>query len=144
MPEIATVQADLQKVEADYLDHIESISVERNKKMEELSNLPAETSETTRQLKNRELVELSQRLEEYYQVAQQGVQQAQNDLMTPLQDKALAAVEKICKAQGIMAVFQIGSMVYLDEAQTTDITAAVKAELGIPADAVPAGMAPAQ
>jgi outer membrane protein len=136
MPEFATVQSNLQKVASDYQEHIEGMQVEANKKADELSKLPDTTSETQRQLKNREILELQQRIQEYYQVAEQGIQQAQIEQLTPLQDKAEAAIAKICKAQGIIAVFQIGAMVYLDEAQIVDITAAVRKELGIPEGAV--------
>jgi outer membrane protein len=143
MPEFATVQSNLQKVAADYQEHIEGMQVEANRKADELSKLPDTTSETQRQLKNREILELQQRIQEYYQVAEQGIQQAQMDQIKPLQDKADAAIAKICKAQGIIAVFQTGAMVYLDETQITDITAAVRKELGIPEGAV-APAAPAQ
>jgi outer membrane protein len=95
-------------------------------------------------LKNREIVELQQRIQEYYQVAQEGVQQQYVALMAPLQEKADAAVKKICKAQGIIAVFQTGAMIYLDEDQIVDISAPVRAELGIAADAVAPTAAAAQ
>lgn len=136
MPEFASVQTSLQAVEADYMEHIEGMQVELNKKVDELGKLPDGTSETARQLKNREIVELQQRIQEYYQVAQEGVQKSYADLMAPLQTKADEAIKKTCKAQGIIAVFQTGAMVYLDEDQTIDISTAVRAELGIAADAV--------
>ncbi len=137
MPEVATVQAELQKVEADYMDVIEGMQVERNKLMDEISKLPETTSETARQLKNRQAIEIEQRLQEYFQSAQEGVQKAQADLMKPLQDKADAAIAKICKAQGIATVFQTEAMIYFDEQQIVDITAAVRTELGIPEGATP-------
>ncbi len=136
MPEFASVQSSLQTVEADYMEHIEGMQVEVNKKIDELGKLPETATETARQLRNREIVELQQRIQEYYQVAQEGVQKSYMDLMAPLQEKADAAIKKISKAQGIIAVFQTGAMVYLDEDQIVDISAAVRAELGIAADAV--------
>ncbi len=136
-PEIATVEANLQKVEADYMEHIQSIQVEMNRKMDELSKLPETTSETTKSLKNNEIMDLQRRLEVQYQDAQQGLQKAQIEQMQPLSDKVDAAVKKICKAQNIIVVFQNDSVVYIDEDEVVDITAAVKTELGIPADAVP-------
>ncbi len=136
MPEFASVQSGIQTVEADYMEHIEGMQVELNKKVDELGKLPETASDTARQLKNREIVELQQRIQEYYQVAQEGVQKSYMELMAPLQEKADAAIKKICKAQGIVAVFQTGAMVYLDEDQVVDISAAVRAELGIAADAV--------
>jgi outer membrane protein len=144
MPEFAAVQTGIQTVEADYMEHIEGMQVEVNKKIDELGKLPETTSETARQLKNREIVELQQRIQEYYQVAQEGVQQQYVALMAPLQEKADAAVKKICKAQGIIAVFQTGAMIYLDEDQVVDISAPVRAELGIAADAVAPAAAAAQ
>lgn len=137
MPEIATVQTDLQKVAADYQEHIESMHVEVNRKIDEVSKLPETTSATSKQLKNSEIVELQGRIQEYYNTAQQEIQKAEADLMQPLMEKVNAAIEKVSKAQNIVVVFQIGSVIYIDEAATTDITAAVKTELGIPADAVP-------
>ena len=142
MPEFATFQTDLQKVYSDFSEHIQGMQVERNRKMDEAQNLPEGTSETTRQLRAREIMELEQRINDYAQTADQGIQQAQAELIKPLRDKADAAIAKICKAQSIIVVFQTGSVIYIDESQTTDITAAVKTELGIPADAVPPAGAP--
>jgi outer membrane protein len=144
MPEFASVQSNIQTIQADYMEHIEGMQVEANKKIDELGKLPETTSDTARQLKNREIVELQQRIEEYYQVAQEGVQRSYAELMTPLQQKADAAIKKICKAQGIIAVFQTGVMIYLDEDQVVDISTAVRAELGIAADAVAPAAAPVQ
>ena len=106
MPEMATVQADIQKVYADYQEHIEGMTVERNRKMDEISKLPETTSETSRQLKNRELMELEQRINEYYQVAEEGIQAAQVERLLPLKTKLDAAVKKVCKAQGIIVAYQ--------------------------------------
>lgn len=146
MPEMATVQSDIQKIYNDYSEHIESMSVERNKKIDEISKLPESTSETTKQLKNREVMDISQRIEEYTRGAEEGLAKAQMDLLLPLKTKLDAAVKKVCKAQGITAAFQTmspenvqmeGQMVYIDEDTTPDITMAVRSELGIPANATP-------
>ncbi|MDR2894874.1 MAG: OmpH family outer membrane protein [Alistipes sp.] len=137
MPEMTTVQTELEKVQADYQEAIESMQVERNRKVDEVSKLPETTSETTRQLRGREILDIEQRIQEYFQLAQDGINRAQVELMTPVQEKADAAIEKVCKAQGIVGVFHNESMAWLDADQIADITAAVRTELGIPADAVP-------
>ncbi len=144
MPEIATVQTNIQKVQADYQEHIEGMVVELNKKRDEIANLPETTSTTSRQLKQREADELEQRVREYYNVAEQGIQQAEAESIRPLKIKLDAAVKKVCKEQGIVAVFQTTDpnvlqalqVVYVDEDTAIDINAAVRAELGIAADAV--------
>ena len=45
----------------------------------------------------------------------------------------MAAIEKVAKAGGYAVVIDLaaGSMIYIDEAQVTDLLPAVKAELGI-------------
>lgn len=131
MPEMATVQTDLQKVQADYEEHLEGLEVELNKKIQDFQSLPTETSQTSRDLKTREIQEMQTRLQEYLQVAQEGLQTSQAEMMQPLSQKADAAIAKVAKAQGITVVFQNDTMVYLDEASVVDITAAVKKELGI-------------
>ncbi len=131
MPEMTKVQTDLQKVQADYEEHLENLQVELNNKINDFQNLPESTSQTSRDLKGREIQELQTRLQEYLQVAQQGLQNSQAEMMAPLQEKADAAIAKVAKAQGIIVVFQEESVIYLDTASVTDITAAVKKELGI-------------
>ncbi len=135
MPEMTGVQEGYTKAETEYRDHLEGLSVEANRKMDEFQKLPEGTTETVRQLKQREIIEIQQRHQEYLQLAQEGLEQTRMELMTPLQQKADAAIQKICKAQGIVAVFQKERMgadlVYLDESQAADITEAVCKELGV-------------
>ncbi len=135
MPEMTSVQEGLQKAQTEYQEHLENLQVEVNRKIDEFQKLPEGTTETARQLRQREIVDLQQRQQEYYQIAQEGLQQTQEELMKPVVDKLDAAIRKVSKAQGIVVVFQIETttdVVYVDDA-ATDITAAVKTELGIAA-----------
>ena len=52
---------------------------------------------------------------------------------SPIQEKAMAAIEKVSKAGGYAVVFDLaaGSTIYIDEAQVTDLLPLVKTELGI-------------
>ncbi len=133
MPEMAGVQEGVEKAQVEYSEHLEGLQVELNNKVNDLQKAPATMSESVRQLRNREIQELQQRLQQYYEIAQEELQKTQFELMTPLQEKADAAIKKISKAEGIIAVFQKDSVVYLDEDVIVDITAKVKTELGIAA-----------
>ncbi len=135
MPEIANVQTELQKVQAEYMEVIEGMQVERNKLVDEISKFTEATSETTRQLKNRQYMDAEQRIQDYAQSAQEAMQKAEEDLVKPLVDRLSAAIAKIAKQQGLLGVFQTGAMPFLDETQVVDISTAVRAELGIAADA---------
>ncbi len=138
MPEITGIQEKLEKAEVDWRQQLTGIQEEANKKLTEFQNLPEDTAEAVRTLRQTEVLDLQRRYQDYMQLAQESLQKTETELMTPLQEKADNAIKKICKAQGIIVVFQNQSVIYIDEEQTTDITAAVKTELGIPADAVPA------
>ena len=66
-------------------------------------------------------------------MAQQDYQKRQNELLAPIVEKARAAIDKVAKANGFMAVFDIstGAIAYFDEATLTDLAPQVRAELGI-------------
>ena len=114
-------------------DQVESINVEFNNKLQEYQKNYNTLSESVRQLKEKELSELQQRREEYSQVAQQDYQKRQNELLAPIIEKARAAIDKVAKANGFTAVFDIstGAIAYFDEATLTDLAPQVKTELGI-------------
>ncbi len=131
MPEMATVQTDLEKVQTEYEEHLETLQVELNNKTNDFQNTSETSSASVRELKQREILELQSRIQEYYQIAQQGLERTQSELMEPIRVKADAAIAKIAKADGMIVVFQNESMIYMDEAAVTDITARVKTELGI-------------
>lgn len=131
MPEMTNVQESLTKAQAEYREHLESLQVEVNKKMEEFQKLPATTTESVKQLRQRDIIELQQRQQEYYQLAQESLAKDEEELITPLKEKADAAIKKICKAQGIVMVFQNESVIYIDADATIDISDAVRKELGI-------------
>ncbi|MDR1671366.1 MAG: OmpH family outer membrane protein [Alistipes sp.] len=135
MPEMTGVQEGLSKAQTEYRDHLESLQVEVNKKLDEFQKLPATTTESVKQLRQRDIIELQQRQQEYLQLAEEGLAQTQEELITPLRAKADAAIEKICKAQGIVVVFQAETVVYIDKSATIDISDAVRKELGITAPA---------
>ena len=77
--------------------------------------------------------DINTRLEQFRQVASEDFSKKQQELFTPIQEKAMAAIEKVSKAGGYAVVIDLaaGSMIYIDEAQVTDLLPAVKAELGI-------------
>ena len=133
MSETKEMQTNLESFAKELQDQVESINVEFNNKRQEFQKNYNTYSESVRQLKEKELYELQQRLEDYSQVAQQDYQKRQNELLAPIVEKARAAIDKVAKANGFMAVFDIstGAIAYFDEATLTDLAPQVRAELGI-------------
>ena len=74
------------------------------------------------------------RLEQTQQSLQQEMQQLQNSLQAPIYEKAQNTVNEIAKSKGIAAVFEMGSLLYVDPAQLINLTAEARVALNIPED----------
>lgn len=135
MPEMDSVNAKYQAATQDYSEQLESIQVELNNKVYDYQKNAANLSDAVKQLREKEIQDLRQRQQDFYQIAQQELAKVENDLMAPLIEKATEAIKKYCKANGIVGVYQTGAMIYLDETAVPDITAKIKPELGIKPDA---------
>ncbi len=145
MPEIADVQASLEKLQKDIEEQLEIIQVEYNNLLVEYQKNASSYSDSIRQSKEQELMGLQQRYEELSKAGTQDMQNQQAKQMQPVIEKARAAIEKVSAEGGFVAVFDMaaGSLAYYDKAQMTDIAPLVRKELGIPENATPAP-APAQ
>lgn len=131
MPETTEMQTKLQAVAKDWEENLETINVEFNNKLQDFQKNLNTLSDAARQIKEKELNDLRQRGTEMQQMAQQDLAKQEQDLMTPIIEKAQNAIKAVSKANGFTAIFETGSLVYFDEATLMDITPLVKKELGI-------------
>jgi outer membrane protein len=118
--------------------------VEYNTKYQEFQKNFDSLSDAVKQLKEKELMELQQRLTAFQQAAGADIQKKSAELMEPIIEKANKAVQEVAKAGGYAVILETGSMVYYDEATVKDITPEVKTKLGIDPNAKPAQMQPQQ
>ena len=88
--------------------------------------------------KQRELIGIQQRLEQFSQGAQQEYQQMQQILLSPVFQKANEAIAKVAKDNGFALIFDlsVGGVIYYDEQISVNILPMAKSELGIPAEKV--------
>lgn len=133
MPETKEMNTNMQAYGKDLEDNLETIAVEFNQKLADYQKNYASYSDAVRQLKEKELQELQNRRQEFEQIAQQDYQKKQQELLAPIIDKAKAAIDKVAKDNGYIAVFDTatGSLASFDEKQLTDIAPLVRTELGI-------------
>lgn len=133
MPEMEEVQLGMERLQKDLGEQLEIIQVEYNNKVAEYQKNVNSYSDAIRQSKEQELMSLQQRYEELGKAGQQELQTQQAKLMQPIVEKATAAVEKISKEQGLIAVFDMaaGSLAYFDKEQMIDIAPMLRKELGI-------------
>ena len=135
MPEIAKMQTDIEAFAKELGEQLEVMQVEFNNKYADFQKNSATINESVRNLKEKELMDLQQRIGEFQQIAQQDIEKKQNELLQPILQKANEAVKKVASAGGYTAVFDtsLNALAYYDEAAITDIEPAVRAELGIAA-----------
>ena len=138
MPETKEADTQLQAFAQELGAQIETLQVELNTKYQEYQKNEATMNESLKQLKNKELMDLDNRIREYQQFAQQEMMKKQEELLAPIREKATNAINEVAKEGGYVFVYDIvaGAMVYIDEATVTDLGPAVRAKLGIPESAV--------
>ena len=132
MPEYATAQTEIQKLEKQYTNELQMMESELAKKSEayekERATLPANIA----QRRESELQELYSRMQQYYQQSQVELQQASQEKMSMLTAKITKAIKEVGAAGGYLYIFDVASGIpYISETLSTDVTSAVKAKLGI-------------
>lgn len=132
MPEVNDVEKQLAEFNEKNMKYLQDMDKEIQDKYAKYEQEKNNMTEAIRKVQEEELMGLQQRLQTTYQALQQEAQKKQAELLKPLQDKLMAAIESVSKKQGLTMVYDMmsGAVVYKSEA-AIDITPAVKKELGI-------------
>ncbi len=133
MPELDSVQTELQKVEQRLISDMEASQKEYTAKIQEYQQNLDSYTKTMREQKEKDLQSMNARMQEFQGVAQQEMQEQQQILMKPIQEKLMNAIKKVGIDNNFVFVFDKASALYISETQVVDATALVKAELGIAA-----------
>lgn len=99
MPEYKEMMTNMEAYSKDLRDNLETIQVELNTKYNDFQKNKATYSEVTRQLKEKELTDLQNRLQEFYQSAQEDLQKKEKELTDPIVAKAQEAVKKVAQRE---------------------------------------------
>ncbi|MDR2474552.1 MAG: OmpH family outer membrane protein [Bacteroidales bacterium] len=131
MPEFKTAQEKLEAYGKELQSNLEGIQVEYNKKMNELQQNGDTWTEEKREVKFQEIQSIQKRFQEQETTSQELFGKKQEDLFAPIVKKATETISKVAKAGAYVYVFESTALHYFDEAQSTNLLAAVKKELGI-------------
>ena len=133
MPETKTMQTNMEAYAKELQDNIETMNVEFNTKLQDFQKNFNTLTDIAKEMKEKDLNDLQARIREFQERAQQEYQKKQNELLSPIIEKAKNAIDKISAAGGYLVIFDTstGSLAYFDEANLTDIAPEVKKELGI-------------
>ena len=132
MPERATSEAEFKKFQDELQGQMDVMQEEYSKKLEEFQAKQDSASEFIKNALASDLQDLTQRIQNFNQVAQTQMQTKQNELLTPIFKKAEDAVQAVGKEQGLLYVFDVGTRVLLYKSNDSmDILPLVKTKLGI-------------
>jgi outer membrane protein len=132
MPERDSTETEFTKFQTDLEDILGEMQKDYQAKLQELEQMGQEVSELKRNAKISELQNLNERIQGFQQNAQQQIQQKYQELLNPLYEKAMGAIDEVAKAQELLYVFETGSNVVLYKSnQSMDLFPLVKQKLGI-------------
>lgn len=124
----AAIAASTKEAEETYQSMVEEYQAKATAYQQKASTWTAAIKES----KEKELNDIGNRIQEFQQNIQAELQQQQAQLMSPIQEKAMKAVEQLAKEGGYIYVFERGQLLYIDETKSTDLTPAARKALGIP------------
>ena len=130
MPEVAQVRAKMDTIQSQYENQLASMNEEIQKKMQDYQAQEATMADAIKQIRQQELQEMNQRIQLFYQTAEQDIQKKQQELLAPVHEKMAKAIKAVGERENYTYIFDSAAMVHVG-ADANDVTPAVKKELDI-------------
>ena len=132
MPEFTTARTDIEKLTQQYEADLKSRQDELQKKAEAFEKEEATLPENIKTRRNQELQDLYQRIQQTYQDNQQALAKAQQEKMQAITTKVLDAIKAVGQEGGYVYVMDMSAGIpYISTTLSSDVTAQVKAKLGL-------------
>ncbi len=134
MPEVTEVQNQLNEASKKYETEFQKLQEQANKLYTEFQQIAEDpnTPQTIKERRMQEIQELGNKIEQFRNTATQDLQRQQSQLMAPIQTKMTEAIKAVGQEGGYTFVFPNDpGLILYQGADVVDLTAAVKAKLGI-------------
>jgi outer membrane protein len=126
-----TIKTKYEKFQKELTDEFQKSQAEYTSKLDEFTKAEPTMSNIIKQTKQKELVDIQQRLQQFQDNAQQSLQQKQNELMAPTIAKANKAIADVAKENAFSYVFNTTDGVLLYFEGGDDIMVLVKKKLNL-------------
>ena len=130
MPEVAQVRLKMDTIQGQYASHLDSMNEEIQKKAQDYQAQEATMADAIKQIRQQELQEMQQRIQLFYQTAEQDIQKKQQELLAPVHEKMAKAIKAVGEREGYTYIFDSQAMAHIGN-DAHDVTPLVKKELGI-------------
>lgn len=132
LPAMDTVRTQLESAQKETYETYQAMIEEYQTKATTFQQKQASWGTAIRESKQKELTEIGNRIQEFEQSANQDLQQMQQTLQAPIYQRVNEEIQKIAKVKNLAMVFDIASVLYIDPAQSIDLTPELRTILGIP------------
>ena len=130
MPDLEGVKTQLESLKKELEENLENMQVEYNRKLDEYQTKKSTWSAPVVAEKEQELVQLGERVQGFQETAQMSMQQKQQELMQPIQEKVVKAIGEVASTKGLMYVIDDAVAIWISP-DAVDLMADVKKKLGI-------------
>ena len=131
MPEFTKAQSEIKALQDQYEADLKSMQDELQKKGEAFDKEQATLPDNIKQRRQQELQDMYQKIQQSYQDNQQALAKASQEKMQVIQTKVLDAIKAIGQTGGYVYIMENNSLPYISTTLSTDVTAQVKAKLGL-------------
>lgn len=130
MPEMKSMQSELDNLAKKYEDTLVQLQKEFQTKYQDFVKEQETMVESIKSRKQQELEDLSKRIQDLNNVAQQDMQKKQVELFAPIQTKLREAINKVGNDGGFTYIMDASQMLYVGNG-SEDVTSLVKSKLGL-------------
>ena len=130
MPEVAKVKLQMDTIQSQYESQLTMMQEEFQKKAQDYQNQAATMTDAIRQIREQELQEMQQRIQLFYQTAEQDIAKKQQELLAPVQERMAKAIQAVGEKEGYTYIFDSAVMMYIAPT-AEDVMPSVKKELKI-------------
>ncbi|MCH5345538.1 MAG: OmpH family outer membrane protein [Muribaculaceae bacterium] len=130
LPDVKEMQSQIEASSKTYETEFQKLNEEFNKKYTEFQQLDASTPESIKERRMQEIQELGQKIEQFRATASQDLQQQQEKLMAPIQQKIQDAIKAVGDEGSYTFIFENIAAAYVGK-DVVDVTSLVKAKLGV-------------
>jgi outer membrane protein len=130
MPEVAQIKLKMDTIQGQYESQLASMQEEIQKKMQDYQAQEATMADAVKQIRQQELQEMNQRIQLFYQTAEQDIQKKQQELLAPVHEKMSKAIKVVGERENYTYIFDSAAMVHIGP-DAIDVTPSIKKELGI-------------
>jgi outer membrane protein len=131
MPEATQMRTEMEALQKQYEADEKAMIDEYQKKVEAYQKDEATMPDNMKQRKIQEIQEMEQKITQARQDNAQALQKAYADKLTPIQNKVMEAIKSVGNAGGYVYIMETNSIPFINTTLSTDVTAQVKAKLGI-------------